>query len=214
MHAGEAQGGAHDGTRPGQLRRSARPGSRDESLYRQERPLGHPGSPRRYTGSATSVAFWVPSTDWSGCQYGVSSTPPCLLVQCEAVTNDFSVPLVALKPTLQRYPGKLIWTPARTGRSTTFWRLGVRTIGSAGTMTTASSGMPARSVACRARAMALMFSTPIRTRLMVSSLSRYTAPGMSSTSALASSFHFSTFWLRYLPSRTRMAAGAIPCLLA
>src|SRR6266511_900849 len=83
--------------------------ARAASLCRQRRPLGQPGRTLRVsTGSSTSVAIWTASTLCSGCQYGVFSTPPCVLVQCDAVTNEFWPPFTALKPMLQMKPGKLI----------------------------------------------------------------------------------------------------------
>ena len=48
------------------------------------------------------VALWV------GCQYNVPSTPPWTVVQCEFVIHERVPPLVALKPRVQRKPGKLI----------------------------------------------------------------------------------------------------------
>ena len=81
--------------------------ARAESLRRQRRPAGQP-PPVVYAGSATSVAIWADPGPELGCQYGVLSLPPCTLVQCELVMKDRWVPRNALKPRVQRKPGKLI----------------------------------------------------------------------------------------------------------
>ena len=105
-------------------------------------------------------------------------------MQCELVMKDRCPFRVALKPRVQRKPGKLIWRDPTTGR-TRSRNVAANLTGSTSSTTTAPDGTPSRAMAERTWAIDVPRSTPIVTRFLASSASTHTVPRIASASPVA-----------------------------